>query len=248
MQYLILAVALLSGLLLAARWYATADPKAIRKALGTLLVAAAILLFLFLLVTGRIFWMLMALPALIPLYFKYRGMLTAAKNFSRMAQGFAGGGGATGQASEVSTRFLRMTLDHDTGAVTGEVLEGEHQGRSLESLSTEELVRLLRAYWTEDADSCRVLESYLDRTREGWRDMAEEEAERAHAESKGEAFAEGPMTKEEAYRILGLQPGASPDEIKQAYHRLMAALHPDHGGSDYLAAKINQAKAMLLDD
>ena len=56
------------------------------------------------------------------------------------------------------------------------------------------------------------------------------------------------MSRDEALRILGLESGASPDEIKSAYHRLMAALHPDKGGSTYLAAKLNEAKDRLLGD
>lgn len=56
----------------------------------------------------------------------------------------------------------------------------------------------------------------------------------------------GGMSREEAYATLGLQPGADEAEIRAAHRRLMKACHPDHGGSDVLAARVNQAKDVLL--
>ncbi len=100
---------------------------------------------------------------------------------------------------------------------------------------------LLKTCWDEDQQSAQVLEAYLNRVHGNWREEAPAAGGRG-----AEAFGEGPMSRDEAYRILGLDPGAGTEEIKEAYHRLMAGLHPDHGGSTYLAAKINQAKDVLL--
>lgn len=54
------------------------------------------------------------------------------------------------------------------------------------------------------------------------------------------------MSEEEALSVLGLSAGASPDEIRASHRKLIAQLHPDKGGTDYLAAKINEARDRLL--
>jgi len=141
-----------------------------------------------------------------------------------------------------------MTLDHDSGEMSGVVREGRFTGRGLEELSEEDLIALWRECRAEDDQSAAVLEAYLDRTRgEAWRARAG--AGRARADGQGgggPASSGGHMTAEEAYEILGVAPGASDAEIHEAHRRLMQKLHPDHGGSNYLAAKINEAKDLLL--
>ena len=246
LAYFILGIALLAGLLLAGRWFVSADPKTLVKVLKRLAISLIVVVAVFFLVTGRLGWALMALPALMPWFMRFRSLSRAAKNFSRMAQTTGGGGGTgtgtgTGQTSEVETRFLRMSLDHDSGVMNGEVIDGPYAGRSLNEMVLAELVGLLNHCLAEDRQSAQVLEAYLDRVHAGWR----EKATAADGASQ-DAFGNSAMSPEEAYRILGLEAGATGAEIKEAHHRLIAGLHPDHGGSTYLAAKINQAKDVLL--
>jgi hypothetical protein len=141
--------------------------------------------------------------------------------------------------SAVRARFISMTLDHDTGEVTGRVVAGRFRGRDLMSLSEEE-TRVLVEEVARDPDSLALLETWLDKNRPGWREhFAGEGADRSADASAADPDAE-------AYDILGLQPGASDAEIRAAYRKLMMGVHPDQGGSAYLAARINAAKDRLL--
>lgn len=145
------------------------------------------------------------------------------------------------QTSRVRTAALEMELDLDSGAMNGLVLVGQFEGRELDALSEDEL-RLLYDELRGDPESVQVLEAYLDRRAPSWRDGFDADAD----EGLGAAPAAGSMTEEEAYEILGLAAGASESEIRQAHRRLMKRVHPDTGGSVFLAARINEAKDVLL--
>jgi hypothetical protein len=145
-----------------------------------------------------------------------------------------------GQTSRVKTAYLEMELDHDSGAMRGRVLAGKCQGSSLDALDPPTLMGLLREV---DGDSRDLLGAYLDRRQPGWREHAQGDT----APGQGRRASSGSkMTEEEAYQILGVQPGASPQDITRAHRSLMKKLHPDQGGSTYLAARVNEAKDVLF--
>lgn len=147
---------------------------------------------------------------------------------------------SAGQMSRVSTSLLAMELDHDSGRMDGEVLSGALKGRKLSSLSLAE-AQSLHAVAANTPDQSRaLLEAWIERSHPDWR-----ETWNARARPAGQASS-GKMTRAEALAILGLKDGASEEEIRSAHRRLMKAAHPDLGGSDYLAAKINEAKELLL--
>ncbi len=144
-----------------------------------------------------------------------------------------------GRVSRVRAPAVEMELDHDTGSMRGRVLAGRHEGASLEALDTSALVSLLGEF---DEESRALLAAYLDRRDASWREHAQDDA----APRGGSAGGHGPVTEEEAYQILGLEPGASAEEITRAHRALMKRLHPDQGGSTYLAARVNEAKDVLF--
>ncbi|HVV61919.1 MAG TPA: DnaJ domain-containing protein [Pseudolabrys sp.] len=146
---------------------------------------------------------------------------------------------SSGQTSRVRSAYLEMELDHDSGAMRGRIVAGRHQGANLERLDVKTLAGLLGEM---DEESRALLVAYLDRREPGWREHAQGDA----AAGRAGAPSGGKMTEEEAYQILGLQPGAGTDAIASAHRTLMKKLHPDQGGSTYLAARINEAKEVLV--
>jgi hypothetical protein len=223
---LLLVVATIAGL----RWFARADPAVLAQAVRWAAIglgAAGIGLLLF---EGRVGLLFVLASILLPLLQRWRQARRRAK---------AAAGPTPGGRSRIATAYLEMELDHDSGRFDGRVLAGRFSGRRLDELSPAELRELLAECRAADLDSVPLLEAYLDRRHgPGWRQGGEEAA--------APAPPSGAMTREEAYAILGLDSGAGPEPIRQAHRRLMRKLHPDHGGSTYLAARINQARDLLL--
>ncbi|HEY7085704.1 MAG TPA: DnaJ domain-containing protein [Hyphomicrobiaceae bacterium] len=229
MQYLLLGMAALLLFLLAARAYTMANPHVLARQLrigaGVAALAGAGVLVL-------------------------RGLVGFAISLATLGAwllwghgGVAGFPGrtqkASGQTSRVTTEHLEVELDHDSGDIHGRVLKGVFAGRRLEDLTPVELAHLWQDCRFSDPQSAQIVAAYLDRLHPTWReDMARQGGQ--------STAAEGPMTREQALEILGLAPGASEDDIRRAHRELMMKLHPDHGGSTYLAAKINEAKDVLL--
>jgi hypothetical protein len=147
---------------------------------------------------------------------------------------------SSGQVSRVRSAFVEMELDHDTGAMHGRILAGRHEGASLDALDVATLAGCLPDI---DEESRALLMAYLDRREPLWRENTQADAT---AGSSRRGWSTGKMTEEEAYQVLGVQPGASAKDIGLAHRSLMKKLHPDQGGSTYLAARVNEAKDVLL--
>jgi hypothetical protein len=145
-----------------------------------------------------------------------------------------------GQMSRVRSAFVEMELDHDTGAMRGRVLAGRHEGATLDALDIATLTGFLAEI---DEESRALLMAYLDHREPRWREHAQADAATS---THGLGWSGGKMTEEEAYQILGVQPGARAEDIGRAHRALMKKLHPDQGGSTYLAARVNEAKEVLL--
>lgn len=155
--------------------------------------------------------------------------------------GLGGFGRAGGAHSRFSTRYFEVSLDPASGRFDGRVVAGAYAGRNLAEIDPAGLLRL-RAEVAADPDSLALIEAYLDRRAPGWREHVDQGA---GPRQRGPGLREA-MSKEEAYQVLGLQPGASQEAVRSAHRTLMKRFHPDTGGSNWLAAKINSAKDILL--
>ena len=237
MHPILLLVALVAVLFLFS-WYKRV-PKAKQRQFRNraLLIGGGIILILAL-ITGRLHPLFAALAALVPLAYRAVGLyqtFSTIRSFTSRMKAGASPGPTPGQTSEVETEFLSMRLDHDTGEMDGTVLQGRYEGRTLRELGLPELLELLDEC-RGDRQSMAVLEAYLDRVHEDWR---------GHRRAPPGRSPDG-MSEDEARAVLGVGPDATREEIVQAHRRLMQRLHPDRGGSDYLAAKLNAAKDLLL--
>ena len=231
MQFLLLGLAVLLTLYLLARAFASAAPRLLATLVKWGLGAALLVAVALLVASGRTGALLGLALFLWPLLRRWRAALWTSR---------AASGAPTGAASEVSTAWLRMRLDHDSGEMDGEVLAGALRGSRLSALTMKELEALLAEAAAADPPSVPLLESFLDRHHPGWRDAG------GTAEDAPPTPPRSGLSVEEAYEVLGLAPGAGEEEIRQAHRRLMMRNHPDQGGSTYLAARINQAKDILL--
>lgn len=223
---LLLALAVLYLLF---RWFQRQQPQA-RIQIGLSLLG---LTLISLAAIGRLPWVFGIIGALLPLLAGLLGLRHQGRHRRQ-----TGRGSSEGQ-SVVETRALRMTLDHASGEMQGHVLAGRFAGRHLDTLSQGQLLTLLNDFDGDDDDSAALLRAYLDRTfGPEWQEAAPHHGESQDFSSE--------MTRQEAHAILGLDEGATEAEIVAAHGRLIQRLHPDRGGSTFLATKINQARDLLI--
>jgi hypothetical protein len=233
--YLLLGVLLLVLALVVARSFVQTSPAHLAQGVRAFIAAFSALASTGLLFAGRLGLALITIGATF--------MALRALSRARNSAGSFGGQSAGQRSSEVETDTLRMQLDHRTGELEGEVLRGRFAGRALASLGLTDLLELLADCRREDPRSVALLETYLDRRAPDWRGQ---DRAGAGGEQRTGRGAQSGMDEATAWQVLGLAPGASVAEIKAAHRRLMTKLHPDHGGSSYLAAQLNQAKDYLL--
>lgn len=202
----------------------------IKLGLGTALVVVIILAL-----AGKMHWigvaltgLLVAMRQLAPTLVRLFPMLASLRGHSVPG---------AGQHSTVSTEIVSMQLDHESGELQGEVLKGRYEGWRLADMDRAQLDELFAYCQAEDADSAQLLESYMQQRFPG---------EDNFGAQPPPAGNNGDMTRAEALAVLGLGEDASEQEIIAAHRKLMQKLHPDRGGNDYLASKVNQAKDFLI--
>jgi hypothetical protein len=228
---LILLFLLVQGIKQFARLDARQAARLVRHGGGVLGMIGALLLLL----RGRI-GLAAALANMVASFAGWRTMGGASAGPSAAFRD-VGAGARGGRASAARSAMIEMRLDHASGAMTGRVLSGAYAGRAVETLSRPELMSLRRELARDDPDGVNLLEAYLDRRFAGWR-----EADQGQRQARGG----GAMSRREALEILGLGEGASEADIIRAHRALMKKFHPDHGGSTTLAARVNQAKDVLM--
>jgi hypothetical protein len=220
--YLALGVVVTLLLILFGRWFVATDAHDLARGLRWAAIGLVVAIAILLAVTEQFGLLLLTVAASTVLVVSWRRRRVA----------------RDGPVSAVDTAFLHMELYHSSGVMTGRVLSGRFSGRALADLSLADLLAL-RVECAGDASSLAVLESYIDRTQPGdWRAQAEAAEQPVRSDQA--------MTRERAYEILGLAPGADDTAIREAHRRLMLKNHPDHGGSAYIAAEINRARDILL--
>ncbi|MCF1182601.1 molecular chaperone DnaJ [Marichromatium gracile] len=232
MARLLVLIALLVLLWWGWRWFVRTPAPEVARALRGWVVWGLVGLLVLAAATGRLNPLFAALGAAIPVVLRIANLAQLLPLLQRFL-----GRGRAGQGPRLRSRYLELELDAGGGALDGQVLDGPFAGRRLSALDREALARMLEFYRESDAESAQLLETYLSRAR-GW----------SGAGGGSGGAGSGRPSPSEARAILGLGEDAGPDEIRAAHRRLMQRLHPDRGGSDYLAARINAAKQVLLEE
>lgn len=227
LAYAALGFAVFGLLYVATRWFVSASARQIAQAVTTFAAVFSAMASTGLLLTGRLGLAIVTVAATV---MAVRALLRGPHVGDPMQ------GSQEGPASTAETDLLIMRLDHATGEVEGRVKLGDRAGRELRDLGLSQLMALLEEAEREDPASVPLIEAYLDRRVPDWR---EQQTQQPYRPASG-------MDERMALEILGLAKDATTAQIKAAHRELMSRLHPDHGGSAYLAAQLNQARDYLL--
>jgi len=229
---------LLLVLIILAFWYGwqhlkTRSPEQRKRTLWVWGSALLLIIAVVLVASGRMHWVGAAIAAAIPLIKVMLSLGLRALPLLRLWQG------RTGRPSRIRTRGMELTVNLATGEMDGVLFSGPHAGAMIASLDEQQLRAQLDFFRREDFQSAMLLRAYL--ARRGFSGLG------GDSNREGTGTTEQVMGTDEALRILGLEPGASREEILRAHKRLIQKLHPDRGGNDYLAAKINAARDRLVE-
>ncbi len=198
--------------------------------------------------TGHLHWLSAAITALVAGVVRFLPMAARLfPMFAHLYQQKKSTGTSSGNNSTVQSDYLKVVLDHDSESMHGEVIAGPQAGKTLDQLTKAQLKELLIHYQQNDNDSFQLLFAYVQRQfpEDSWGDHSANEQQQYQQHNSQNNLTT--MNRKEALEILGLEENASKQEITAAHKKLMQRLHPDRGGSTYLAAKVNQAKDFLLD-
>ncbi len=250
-RLIILALILLIAYLLV-RWFIRTPPQQVAAQLKKSALYIVVVIVAILAITGKLHWLFALFASLIPFAQRLLSLFRSYQLFKGVAGQFKNMGGtgqrhstqsSSGQQSTITTAWLKVTLDHDTGDLSGVVLNGQFRGKRLEEMSLNALIALLADCRSQDEESAPLLETYMDRRfGEQWREQFDHDSTSNRATASG-----ADLSVEECYEILGLSPNATIEDVKMAHRQLIQKVHPDRGGSVYLASKINKAKDILVD-
>jgi len=241
MSRILLIILLLGGLVFWWHWQTSPNQTERKKLLIKTLFGVLLVVVVILVASGRMHWFGAVFAGL--LAFLRQGMGILVRFFPILTQlyrQFAPSSKPSG-TSTVSSKIIEMTLYHDTGKMGGRVLTGNYKGKQLDELKQEDILELFEYCKQTDRDSTRLMESYLAGRFDDDTKFTSDESEQASGKVTSE------MTATEALHILGLSETPSREEVVEAYRKIMQQLHPDRGGNDYFAAKINQARDLLLE-
>lgn len=230
---------MLAGIVFWWHWTNTPEPEQRKRLLQRSVLGGAIIIIVLLILTGHLHWFGAVLAGLLAMLRQNLGLLVRyAPVISRLYRSHVSGAGPAG-FSTLNSRFIQINLNLDTGVVSGRVLAGEFKGRLLDEMSRSEIDRLADICKLQDAESSRLLSGYVSARFGGHAGPGSDGRDRSDIRT------EPTMTIEEALRVLGLKGTPTKQEITGAYRKIMQQIHPDRGGNEYFAAKVNQARDVL---